>query len=61
MSLSITRTVVMDDIDSVIHYAEPWITADGQNYDTGDLGATFNNSLHGTTGVANFPFSFSGE
>lgn len=62
MSSSITRKVVIDDTSSLIRYVGPWITANGQNYDTqGNFGATFNNSLHGTTGVANFSFSFSGS
>lgn len=58
MTSSITGKVVIDDTDSLIHYVGPWITANGQNYDTQrDFGVTFNNSLHGTTGVANFSFS----
>ena len=55
MSLSITRTVVIDDIDSVIHYAEPWITADGQSYDQGILGQRSTTLYTGRLASPTFP------
>lgn len=61
MSSRSPRWVEVDDTDTSIQYSGPWVQADASIYDgQGNFGATYKQSLHGTTGVASLSYAFNG-
>jgi len=55
-----TRWVVVDDTSAGIVYDGSWVADVGSLNGTGNFGAPYMNTLHGTNSSVNLSFNFSG-
>ena len=61
MSTTVPRFIIVDDVDSQIHYTGPWFPEEGGLNNVGNFGPPYQNTMHGTNASASLSFAFSGE
>lgn len=59
MSVNVPREVIVDDNETGMLYNGSWSLSNGQDFRRKGINP-FSNSLHGTTGEADFSYSFTG-